>query len=210
MPPGFKLPPRGTVAMRERTRDGVSEGQPAAASVEPSPLEVSEQERGERDDVIRDSMAAQAVDPRMEGLLTGLGELMDELSHYGDGALKLYRYLSGQYNQVLSFEAATVKAEAAEQEVSRIKTKPGTIFIARRYTVLAPKGCKLRFYKNQISPGNLCEVFTAAQEGAAEIPGSIRLRDSEQLVATVLGAEAEGSVIINLEGDLVATEPVAW
>jgi hypothetical protein len=209
MPAGFKLPPRGTVAMRERSRDGVSEGQPAAASVEPSPLEVSEQERGERDDVIRDSMAAQAVDPRDEGYLTGLGELADELSAFGDGCLKMYRLLSGQYN----FEEAMsgqVKGEAAEQEVGRIDTNAGKLLIVRRMTVLAPKGCKLRLYKNNMAAGNLVEVVTAAQEFAGEIPGTIRLRGNEYLVASVIGAEAAGTVVVNFEGDLVNEDSLPW
>jgi hypothetical protein len=209
MPAGFKLPPRGTVAMRERSRDGVSEGQPAAASVEPSPLEVAEQQRGERDDVIRDSMAGQAVDPRDEGYLTGLSEVANELSAFGDGCLKLYRLLSGQYNFEISF-AGDIKAEAAEQEVGRVKPGAGRLLVVRRFTVLAPKGSKLRLYKNNIAPGNLVEVFTAAQEGAAEVPGLIRLRESEFLVGSILGAEAAGTAIVHLEGDMVTEEPVPW
>jgi hypothetical protein len=210
MPAGFKLPPRGTVAMRERTRDGVSEGQPAAASVEPSPLEVSEQERGERDDVIRDSMAQQAAEGgRDEGYLTGLSELANELSAFGDGCLKLYRLLSGQYNFEISF-SGPVANEVAEQEVGRIKPGAGKLLVVRRFTVLAPEGCKLRLYKNNVGQGNLVEVFTAAQEGAAEIPGTIRLRESEYLVGTVLGAKAAGTAIVHLEGDMVTENPVPW
>lgn len=210
MPAGFKLPPRGTVAMRERSRDGVSEGQPAAASVEPSPLEVAEQGRGERDDAVRDSMAVQAAEGgRDEGYVTGLAELANELSAFGDGCLKLYRLMSGQYNFEESM-SGQVKNEAAEQQVDRIDTNAGKLLIVRRMTVLAPKGCKLRLYKNNIAAGNLVEVVTAAQEFAGEIPGTIRLRGNEYLVASVIGAEAAGTVIVNFEGDLVNEDSLSW
>jgi hypothetical protein len=172
-------------------------------------LEVAEQQRGERDDVVRDSMAAQAAQGgRDEGYLTGLHET-GELSHLGEATLKLYRLLSGQYNYEHPFSGVIVN-EVAEQEVGRIKAKAGRLFIVRRMATLAPEGCKLRLYKNNIAPGNLVEVVTAAQEFAGEIPGTIRLRDNEHLVGTVVGAKAAGTVIVHLEGDLVETEPVPW
>lgn len=199
------MPPQlGTKARRIR----VSEGQPGAASVEPAPLEVAEQDRGERDDVVRESMAEQAMEGgRDEGYVTGAGER--ELSALGESCLKLYRFLSGQYN----FEetlAGPVKNEAGEQEVDRLEARAGKIFTVRRFAVRAPKGAKLRLYKGQVGVAGFVEVFTAAQEGSGEIAGEIRLRGKERLIATVLGCEEAGTVAVNLEGDLVNEEQLPW
>jgi hypothetical protein len=197
----------GTRTRRAR-RVLASEGQPEAAVLEPGPREVSEQERGERDDVIRASMAQQAAEGgRNEGYLTGLGER--ELSSIGDSCLKLYRLLAGQYNYEHPM-SGVVKNEAAEQEVSRIKAKANKTFIVRRFSVTAPKGAKLRFYYNNISPANFIEVVTAAQEASGEFAGYLRLRENEHLVATVSGCEAAGTVVIHLEGDLVNEENLPW
>jgi hypothetical protein len=204
--PGLRLPPMGTAQRRRPTPEG--EGQPEPASIEPGPLEVAEQRRGERDDVVRESMAAQAAEGgRNEGYVTGFGER--ELSAIGDSCLKLYRFLSGQYNFEESM-SGVVKSEAAEQKVDVSEAYAGKIFVIRRFSVKAPKGCKLRLYKGQIGPGGFVEVFTAAQEGAGEVPGTIRLRGKEHLIATVLGAEEAGTVVINLEGDLVNEEDLPW
>jgi len=196
----------GTRTRRAR-RPTVSEGQPQAAGVEPGPFEVAEQERGERDDVIRDSMAQQAVMGRMEGYVTGVGER--ELSAIGDSCLKLYRLLSGQYNYEHTI-AGNVKNETAEQMVAKARARAGKLFIIRRIAVLAPEGCKLRLYKNGQTPANFVEVATAVQEFSGEPPGTLRLREKEELLATVLGCKAEGQVVIHLEGDLVDQENVPW
>jgi hypothetical protein len=185
-----------------------SEGQPEAARIEPGPREVSEQERGERDDVIRESMAAQAAEGgRALGYLTGFGER--ELSAIGDSCLKLYRLLAGQYNYEHPF-SGEVKNETAEQEVGRIKAKAGKTFIIRRFSVLAPEGAKLRFYYNNVNTANFIEVVTAAQESSGAFGETLRLRENEHLVATVLGCKAAGTVVIHLEGDLVNEENLPW
>jgi hypothetical protein len=197
----------GTRTRRAR-RVVASEGQPEAARIEPAPREVSEQERGERDDVIRSSMAEQAAEGgRAEGYLTGVGER--ELSAIGDSCLKLYRLLAGQYNYEHPF-SGIVKNETAEQEVGRIKAKAGKTFIIRRFSVLAPKGAKLRFYYNSVGVANFIEVVTAAQEASGEFAGYLRLRENEHLVATVSGCEEAGTVVIHLEGDLVNEENLPW
>lgn len=203
---GLRLPPMGSAQRRRPVTE--TEGQPEPASVEPSPLEVAEQRRGERDDAVRDSMAEQAATGgRNDGYVTGQGER--ELSRIGDSSLKLYRFLSGQYNYEETM-SGKVEAKAAEQKVDVTEAYAGKIFVIRRFAVLAPKGCKLRLYKGQIGPGGFVEVFTAAQEGAGEVPGMIRLRGKEHLIATVLGAEEAGTVVINLEGDLVNEENLPW
>lgn len=197
----------GTRTRRAR-RVTTSGGQPEAAELEPGPREVSEQERGERDDVIRESMAAQAaMGGRAEGYLTGRGER--ELSAPGDSCLKLYRLLAGQYNYEHPF-TGEVKNETAEQEVGRIKAKAGKTFIIRRFSVLAPEGAKLRFYFNNVNVANFVGVATAAQEAEGEFAGYLRLRENEHLVATVLGCKAAGTVVIHLEGDLVNEENLPW
>jgi hypothetical protein len=202
----LKLPPLGPAQRRQPVN--VSEGQPEAARIEPGPLEVAEQRRGERDDTIRVSMAEQAAEGgRAEGYVTGAGER--ELSAIGDSCLKLYRFLSGQYNYEETM-SGKVEAKAAEQKVDQVEAYAGKIFVIRRFSVLAPKGCKLRLYKGQIGPGGFVEVFTAAQEGAGEIPGQIRLRGKEHLIATVLECGEAGTVVINLEGDLVNEENLPW
>lgn len=202
----FRLPPMGTAQRREPVREG--EGQPEPASLEPGPLEVAEQRRGERDDAVRESMAAQAAEGgRAEGYVTGQGER--ELSAIGDSCLKLYRFLSGQYNYEETM-SGKVESKVAEQKVDQTEAYAGKIFVVRRFAVMAPKGCKLRLYKGQIGPGGFVEVFTAAQEGAGEIPGTIRLRGKEHLIATVVGAEEAGTVVINLEGDLLNEENLPW
>jgi hypothetical protein len=199
------MPPQlGTKARRVRA----SEGQPAAARIEPGPGEVAEQERGERDDVIRRSMAEQAAEGgRNEGYLTGLGE--QELSAIGESCLKLYRYLSGQftYEHVV---AGPVANSEEEQEVGRMKARAGKIFVVRRLSVLAPKGAKLRLYYNNIAAANFIEVVAAAQEFSGAIPGELRARENEFIVASVLGCKEAGTVTIHLEGDLVNAEPVPW
>jgi len=199
------VPPQlGTKARRIR----VSEGQPGAASEEPSPLEVAEQERGERDDVVRESMAAQAAEGgRAEGYLTGVGER--ELSAIGESCLKLYRYLSGQFNYE-HFLTGQVENSVAEQEVGRFKARAGKLLVVRRLSVLAPEGCKLRLYYNNIMAANFAEVITAAQEFSGPLGGELRLREGEHLVASVLGAKAAGTVAIHFEGDLVNQENVPW
>jgi hypothetical protein len=203
---GLKLPPMGPASRRRPIREG--EGQPEPNAVEPSPLEVAEQRRGERDDVVRESMAVQAAEGgRNEGYLTGVGER--ELSSIGDSCLKLYRLLAGQYNYEHPF-SGEVKNEAGEQEVGRVKAKAGKTFIIRRFSVLAPKGAKLRFYFNNVATANFIEVVTAAQEASGEFAGYLRLRENEHLVATVIGCEAAGTVVIHLEGDLVNEENLPW
>ena len=199
------MPPQlGTKARRNR----VSEGQPAAAKIEPAPAEIYEQERGERDDAIRDSMAEQAAQGgRNEGYLTGLGE--QELSAIGESCLKLYRYLSGQFTYEPVLAGVVVNTEE-EQEVGRIKARAGKLFVVRRLSVLAPKGAKLRLYLNNIAPANFVEVVTAAQEFSGVVPGEIRVRENEHLVASVLGCKEAGTVTIHFEGDLVNTESVPW
>jgi hypothetical protein len=183
------------------------EGQPEPASIEPSPLEVAEQRRGERDDVIRESMAAQALQGRSEGL----GEdqyVPRETVQAGDAQIKLWRLLSGQYHHESIGVGEVTNAEATE--MPRHGAKQGMRFIVRRIAVTAPKGTKLRLYLNQIAPSNFLEVITNVQEFSGEAPGNLWISQDKGIIPVAVGAEAVGQVMVRLEGDLVPHEYLSW
>jgi hypothetical protein len=183
----------------------VGEGQPEAASIEPSPLEVAEQHRGERDDQIRESMAAQAVEGRSEGLELPVGSPRPE---GWDGALKLYRLLAGHcaYSQSA---VETLKNEVAAQRVPFVEeVDAGFIFIARSLMVQAPKGCKLQLYENAITPMGFREVVANVQEFSGELPGTCVFIGPCWIVGNVLECKEAGQITIRVEGDLVPREYV--
>jgi hypothetical protein len=184
----------------------VSEGEPAAAGIEPGPLETAEDRRGQRDDVIRSVMAMLARDARAEGIPE------EELAGYGlpekereDGSLKLFRLLAGHYRYSIS-NAVALKNEAGAQLVDLPHINAGYIFVARGVRVLAPKGCKLQIYENHNVPIDFREVITNVQEFSGEVPGQCLFRGPCKPQAVVLGCEEAGQIMLRLEGDLVPEE----
>lgn len=203
--PGFKLPPLGPASRREP--DPVTEGQPQPASIEPSPLEVAEQRRGERDDVIRQSMAEQAVQGRSEGLMAAQQEALETIQA-GDAQIKLWRLLSGQYHYS-NVSVETIKSAAAT-EMPGMGAKQGMRFIVRRIAVIAPKGSKLRLYLNTVVVSQFIEVITNVQEFSGEAPGNLWIGGQKRVIPVIVGAEEEGQAVVRFEGDLVPFEHLSW
>lgn len=203
--PGFRLPPLGPASRREPVAS--SEGQPEPAGIEPGPLEVAEQRRGERDDVIRQSMAEQAVQGRSEGLMASQLEGQETIQA-GDAQVKLWRLLSGQYHYSnVSVETIT---SALATEMPGMGAKQGMRFIVRRIAVLAPKGSKLRLYLNTVTPGQFIEVITNVQEFSGEAPGNLWIGGQKRVIPVIVGAEETGQAMVRFEGDLVPYEHLSW
>jgi hypothetical protein len=201
----LKLPPMGPAARRTRIPPG--EGRPEPASIEPSPLEVAEQRRGERDDVVRESMAAQALQGRSEGLAPDQYEPVETVQA-GDAQIKLWRLLSGQFHYADMSTGQVANAEATL--LSNVEVKEGMRFIVRHINVLAPKGSKLRIYLNSVVPANFLEVITNVQEFSGEPPGCLWIEGPGSIVPVIVGAEAAGQAVVRFEGDLAPNEYLSW
>lgn len=191
------MPKLGT---RER-REAVSAGQPQAAGVEPGPLEVAEEERAQRDDAIRESMAEQAAEG---GRALGAAELPP--GPLSDAARKHYRLVSGQYNFIMVGASKLVPGEntfAFPEEVAA-----GRIFIVRAVRAIAPKGTSLQIFLNNLAPTSLIEVNPNIALASFATAGPIRIVGPAVIVAKTLGTEAEGPCVLRLEGDNVEAESI--
>ena len=202
---GFKLPPLGPASRREPPV--AREGQPEPAGIEPSALEVAEQRRGERDDVVRESMAAQALQGRSQGLGEDQYAPVESIQA-GDAQIKLWRLLSGQYHYS---DVSTGNVTSAEPtELKGINTKEGMRFIVRRLVVMAPPGSKLRLYLNTVVASQFIEIISSVQEFCGEAPGGLWVAGQKRIIPVIVGAESAGQAVVRFEGDLVPHEYLSW
>jgi hypothetical protein len=201
----FRLPPLGPATRREPI--GPDQGQPEPASIEPSPLEVAEQRRGERDDRVRESMAAQALQGRSEGLSPDQYAPVEGVKA-GDAQIKLWRLLSGQYHYSDVSTGTVGNAEATN--LKGVSTREGTRFIVRRIAVMAPKGSKLRLYLNTVVASQFIEVISNVQEFSGEAPGNLWVAGPKAIIPVIVGAEEAGQAVVRFEGDLVPFEHLSW
>lgn len=193
-------PPVPKLGTRER-REAVSAGQPQAASIEPGPLEVAEEERAQRDDAIRESMAEQAAEG---GRAIGDPELAP--GPLSDAARKHYRLVSGQYNFIMVGASKLLLGENSFAFPEEIPA--GRIFIVRAIRAIAPKGTGLQLFLNNLTPTSLIEVITNIQLASIQTTGPIRIVGPARVLAKTTGTEAEGPCTLRLEGDNVDREPV--
>jgi hypothetical protein len=180
-------------------RAAESQGQPQPAGIEPGPLEVEQENRALRDDTVRASMADQALRGRAEGA----PELPPPTPAVPD--LRTYRLLSGQFHQTLIAAAPVGAGEtvfAFPEEISR-----GYLLVVRAIRVTAPPKSVLALFLNNVSPTSLIEVVNPAVLASVPSWGQV-IAGPARILARITEAEAVGTAVVRLEGDLVPKEPV--
>lgn len=180
-------------------RPAESSGQPAPAGIEPGPFEAAEGARARADDALRERLRAEAWEGRAEGA----PELPPPTPAVPD--LRLYRLLAGQFHQTLIGAAAVGAGEtvfALPEEISR-----GYLMIVRGIRVVAPPKSVLSLFLNAVGPTNLIEVVSPAVLASVASNGQV-IRGPSRILAQITGAEAPGTAVVRLEGDLVPDEPV--
>ena len=189
-----------------------SQGQSQPSQVEATRLEMSEEERGRRDDVVRglmDILSKLGQDGTYGGIpleqTGGLGPFEPE-NQPDRGALKLYRLLSGHFRHHLNAVGQLANEKAAQIVPFVEEVDAGFIFIARGIRVTGPKGCKLQLYENNTVPTSFREVITNVQEFSGEPPGTCLWRGPCRILAVATECEAAGQLTVRLEGDLVPEE----